>query len=884
MKIGVLLLIAVMTTFSVAQQKPIPASRVSLSAGWQIQSSAKLNDEGNVISAAPYVTKGWYPAAVPTTVLAALIANRVYADPYFGMNLRSIPGTTYPIGKDFSILPTPADSPFVVPWWYRTTFRIPTAYRGKSIALHFDGINFRANIWLNGKQIASSDKVAGTYRVFEFDVTDVVSPTKINTLAVEIFPPQPNDLAMTYVDWNPMPPDKNMGIWRDIYLTASGPVALRHPQVVTKLNLPATHQAQLSINVDLQNTTSNSVKGTLRGEIGRLRFAREVELAANEAKSISFLPEEFAQLKIANPRLWWPVQMGAQNLYRLKLTFEMGRKISDQVVTPFGIRQVTSEITDKGARLFKINGKNVLIRGAGWTPDMMLRRSPQREEDELRYVKDMNLNTVRLEGKMETDHFFDLADQYGILVMSGWTCCNHWEEWSSWKPEDHEIAAGSLSDQVLRLRNHPSLFVWLYGSDGPPPAVVEQMYLDVLKKNQWPNPSVSSASATPTALTGPTGVKMSGPYDWVPPNYWLMDTSKYGGAFGFNTETGPGPAVPPIESVRKMLPQDHLWPIDDVWNYHAGGSRFTKMTLYNDAIDNRYGKATSAEDYAKKSQLITYEGERAMFEAYSRNKYTSTGVIQWMLNNAWPSTIWHLYDYYLRPGGGYFGTKKACEPVHIQYSYDDRSVVVVNSLQKPIGGLNASAKVYDFNLNEMFSKNAAVQVAPDAVQSLFTIPEQTSTTTYFVKLDLTDSAGKSVSSNFYWLSTAPDVLDWAKTVPQLYTPVSSYADLTALQKLPPANIKASARRRGKGDNLETIVTLENPSKNLALAVELRMANKKGGADLLPVIWEENYFTLFPGEKKSVSARYRTDKQTPRPTVEINGWNVTPVSIPVASIP
>ena len=153
---------------------------------------------------------------------------------------------------------------------------------------------------------------------------------------------------------------------------------------------------------------------------------------------------------------------------------------------------------------------------------------------------------------------------------------------------------------------------------------------------------------------------MSGPYEYVAPSYWLEDTTRdpsaqkcnaggCGGAYGFNTETSMGPAVPPIESIRAMVGKDHLWPMDDTWDYHAGGGAFKDIHVFTDAVNTRFGPATSAEDYAVKAQLQTYEGVRAMYEAYSRNKYTSTGVIQWMLNNPWPSLVWHLYDYYMQP-------------------------------------------------------------------------------------------------------------------------------------------------------------------------------------------------------------------------------------------
>jgi len=237
-----------------------------------------------------------------------------------------------------------------------------------------------------------------------------------------------------------------------------------------------------------------------------------------------------------------------------------------------------------------------LIRGAAWAPDMFLRPMSKKMDADLRYVKHMGLNTIRLEGRIDRDEFFDKTDEMGILVMPGWTCCDAWERWEVWTDETRAVAAGSMKDQALRLRTHPSVYVWLYGSDNPPPAAVERMYLDILKAAEWPNPSVSSASEQPTPVTGSSGVKMTGPYEYVPPIYWYAD-KEAGGAHGYNTETSPGPAIPTLESVKKFIPKEHLWPMDDVWNYHAGGERFTNVNVFTDALTQRYGAPKSLGDY-----------------------------------------------------------------------------------------------------------------------------------------------------------------------------------------------------------------------------------------------------------------------------------------------
>ena len=857
-----------------------PAAQLFLREHWAIQSSAMAQDPGDVISKPGYQPTGWYPAAMPSTVLAALVADHVYPDPGFGMNLRSIAGTTYPIGALFSNIPMPPESPFRRAWWFRTEFQAPADYKGKTLWLRFDGINYRANVWLNGKRIADSTSMAGAWRLFEYNVTDAIRPGAANALAVEVFAPLPDDLGITFVDWNPGPPDKGMGLWRDVHLDATGPVAIRFPQVIAHLNLPATGKAELTVTAEVVNGTRHPVTGALKGQIEGIAFSQPVSLAANERKVVKFTPDKFAQLKIDNPRLWWPAQVGTPNLYTLKLQFETGGAVSDEMSQHFGIREVTSILDEQNHRVFRVNGKNILIRGAGYTFDMLLRASPSRQEAELKYVRDMNLNTVRLEGKLENDHFLDLADQMGILVTAGWCCCDHWEKWANWKDEDHTVSAESLRDQIRRLRSHPAIFNWMNGSDNPPPARVEKKYIEILKELDWPNPFESSATERPTEVSGKTGVKMTGPYDYVPPNYWTLDKTR-GGAHGFNSETSPGPAVPPVESLRAMLPPEHLWPIDSWWDYHAGGGPFKDIKIFTAALDARYGRSSSVEEYARKAQVMAYEGHRAMFEAFGRNKYTSTGVIQWMLNNAWPSMIWHLYDWYLRPGGSYFGAKKANEPLHIQYSYDDASVVVVNSFYRAFPGMKARAWVYNLDMTEKLAKDAPLDVAPDSSTRVLTIPTIDGlSSTYFVRLALEDGSGKTVSTNFYWLSTRPDELDWDRST-WYYTPTKTYADYSVLNNLPPVELKYSAVSEVKGDDGITRVTVENPSHSLAFAVHLQVKtvmhdeeDVRSEVEILPVLWEDNYFPLLPGEKRTVAATYRAAAANGKPAaVEVDGWNV-----------
>ncbi len=883
---------SVFTLLSFGQEKPAvkrdSEARLVLREGWTLQTSAKVEAKGEVISTPQFAPRGWHEATVPTTVVAALVKDKTLADPFPGMNLRSFPGLTYPIGANFSNIAMAPDSPYAVSWWYRKAFTVPASYKGKTIWMKFDGINYRADIWLNGKQIANSDDVAGAWRTYEFNITAAAKPGAENVLAVQAWAPTEHDLAITFVDWNPAPPDKNMGLWREVYLTTSGPVALRYPTVVSKLNSPANDSAQLTVTAQVKNGTNQPVKGKLKGQIENVTFEQDVELGANEAKDVTFTPDKFSQLVFSNPRLWWPAQMGTPNLYKLSMEFEADGAVSDQSQSEFGIREITSEVNSAGGRVFQINGKKILIRGGGWTPDMMLRESSQRLQDEFRYVADMGLNTVRLEGKLETKEFYDLADKHGILVMAGWCCCDFWERWPRWQPKDFDIAKESLRDQIYRLRSHPSLVMWLNGSDNPPPPDVEQMYLDIEKDLLWPNPVVSSATGKKTSVTGDSGMKMSGPYEYVAPSYWEVDTPEgqpgrklcnpggCGGGYGFDSETSMGPAVPPIESIRAMVGKDHMWPVDDVWNYHAGGGEFKTIGVFSDALANRYGKSDNVEDFAIKSQMQTYEGVRAMYEAYSRNKYQAAGVIQWMLNNAWPSMIWHLYDYYLRPGGGYFGAKRAMEALHPLYGYDDHSIWLVSSQYTDAKGLKLITKIYNLDATEKFTQENTVDAGADSTSKIFALPDVSGlSNTYFLVLRLEDSTGKQVGSNFYWLSTKPEVVDWAKSTWWM-TPTASYADFTAISQLPKVKLKVADRTEHKGEESITRVTVENPSKSLAFFVRLKVVKGSRGEEILPTVWEDNYISLLPGEKREISATYRTSELgTATAKVEVSGWNVEP---------
>ena len=153
-----------------------------------------------------------------------------------------------------------------------------------------------------------------------------------------------------------------------------------------------------------------------------------------------------------------------------------------------------------------------------------------------------------------------------------------------------------------------------------------------------------------------------------------------GGAYGFNTETGIGLNIPQSESVRRMVGEDHLWPTDKNWNVHctASTSDMNSTNVAMEVATGMYGEPQGFEDFMRKAHALDYDGTRAMYEAFRCNVPTATGIVQWMLNSAWPSMYWQLYDWYMVPTAGYFGTKKACEPVQLVFNYGDRCVWAVN--------------------------------------------------------------------------------------------------------------------------------------------------------------------------------------------------------------
>ncbi|HXI57379.1 MAG TPA: hypothetical protein VNO55_15035, partial [Polyangia bacterium] len=366
----------------------LPASRIELNDGWAVQSTRKVRAGGEAVSTPSFVPAGWYHATVPATVLAAQVAAGQFKDLYRGMNLRKVPGMTYPIGlNSFSNVPMRKNSPYAVAWWYRTEVALPAALAGQRIWLHLGGVNYRANLWINGRRVSTDKDIQGAYRIYDLDVTADLKPGQRNVIALDVWAPTEKQLGINWVDWNPTPADKNMGLWGPAYLTTSGPVSVRHPQVVTHFGDAALKEAQLTVMAELHNSSEAPVTGLARAAIdGAPAIEQTVTLAAHESRRVTFVPDRFAALKVKAPRVWWPAEMGAPTLHQLETSFSVGTSLSDRKAVRFGIREVTSETTPDGFRLFRINGRRILIRGGGWMQDMLLRPDRRRLEAQIQYV------------------------------------------------------------------------------------------------------------------------------------------------------------------------------------------------------------------------------------------------------------------------------------------------------------------------------------------------------------------------------------------------------------------------------------------------------------------------------------------------------------------
>lgn len=694
-------------------------------------------------------------------------------------------------------------------------------------------------------------------------------------------------------------PDRNAGVWKLVTLRITGPVEISHPMVSTHLPLPKTDVADLTVWAVLRNGTQKQVRGVLTGTISRARktdivFEKSVVLSAGESCEIGFSPSDFPQLTIRNPDLWWPYTLGKPNLYNLRLAFKIEAGISDTSSSRFGIRTITQHrdndeqfpnIGRGGNFYLQVNGKNFLARGAVYTPDLLYRYDPDREAAIISYVKDMGLDMLRWESKISSEHIIELADKAGVPVMLGWMCCNQWEKWSQWDAEDQTVARQSLRSQIYMLRGHASAFIWANGSDGLPPEPVRSDYHKILNEMHWQNAVVDTVSAYAKDAQGNTiwnGIHMQGPYSWRPPSYWF--SGRYAATRGACAEQGDNESIPPFESLKKFIPADKLWPINDYYFFHSGSiGGNSELLNIREAVDRRYGPSASAEEFARKAQLAHYENTRAQFEDFGANGWANHKMtMYWMLDNHWPSFFGHLFDYYLKPNGAYYGAKIGLRPVSLVFDYyatgDHQQALIraVNQSPNIEDALSARVRIYDLNGQVRYDREIRkIHLEPQKVLQVLSLPRpQNVVGAFFVRCELFDHAGGLIVDNVYWQSTKVDDFGDPKNDESFFQlKQASWADLTSLNKMPrvPLEIKGTLRYANALDRV--LVILHNPTRHIAFFERVEVTDGKDGNEILPITYNNNYVTVFPRETVSITGQFRrTAVSTFHPWLRLEGYD------------
>ena len=720
-------------------------------------------------------------------------------------------------------------------WVYTTRFK---AGKGCHV-LRFKGLGYSADIFLNGMQIAKADTTLGVFAVREWDVTGLTKES--NTLEVRVHQAPRGCLNHGFVDWNPHPLGETMGLIAPVELISTPNVEVKDVFVRPELSEDLS-QASFTVYTTLVNRSSKPVSGQLKGRYEGGSFGQAVSLKPGETVVMEHREQ------VENPRIWWPYDMGTPELYHLTMGFDKAH--SKDVA--FGLRTVSSEIDSLGHRQFLVNGRKILFKAGGWTDDIFMQDTPESIRKQLELVKNMGLNGIRFEniwGKDDT--VYDLCDQMGILALVGWSCLWEWPNYSGLPgnkygcingPEVEALAVRYFHDQLLRMRNHASLIGWLTGSDMLPNPTVEAEYLKLYGELEY-RPYICSAAGLTSTLSGPSGMKMMGPYEYVGPDYWYVDTT-HGGAYGFNTETGIGMNIPQEEDVRRIVGEEHLWPTDNAfWSRHCTKSSHMNNTeVMLEVIAGEYGEASGFEDFVRKAQAVDYDGTRAMFEAFRCHIDHATGIVQWMLNSAWPALYWQLYSWYLNPTAGYYGTQKACAPYQLIYNYGEHAVYAVNDT-RPEERFDATLRIYDAQSKLIRKDEKPATFAPRTPVKVFEGIEGPC----FVDLEL--KKGKEVvSRNFYCVAQNDNEYDWAAGN-WFITPIRKYADLSFVTALPQAKLELQARKADDGFRL----TLTNHSEVIAYQNILKALDKKG--QLIPAaLWSDNFFALVPGESRTVLCR------------------------------
>ena len=870
--------------------------------GWQVNSSATATQSGSAISTPGFSTVGWLgvtpdDAGAPGTELEALVQNNACPSVFFSANMKSCFGYMSKIGPD-------SIAKFSVPWWFRTDFT-PNLSAGQNAKLVINGVVGQADVWVNGTQVATQSTVQGAYTRYTFDITSLVR-SGTNSLAIEVYPNDPTKMfTLDNVDWSQIPPDNNTGIQFPVQLQISPALAVTNVHVVEN-NAADLSSSALTVKGDVTNTSGSSQTDTVTAVITPpgggtpITLQQPVTVPAGQTTTVS-LPTT-----INSPQVWWPYQMGAQPLYTLAMS--VGGYSAPQ--TTFAIRTVTKALVGKstmapsGMMQYSINGKPFLVRGGGWSEHLFLHYSAADTAAQIGLIKNMGLNLIRTEGKEMPDDFYQQMDRAGIMINAGFQCCDAWEPSGSLSAQQQAVVQLSALTIGQRLRNHPSVISYQW-SDNAPPADEESPALTGFQQADFQAPIIASAEYNSTPTLGPAGQK-EGPYDWVPPAYFY-DTTHYpssdstltnaGGSWGYDSEQSAGDTVPTMDSINRFMStadQNNLWQSPKYNQYHTNyepktsGYAFGTLYSLDKAITARYGSWSSLSQYVQKAQVQNYETARAQFEAFIEHSTNSptpaTGTTYWQLNKGWPTLLWALYNNDYDQAGAFFGAKKANEGLHVLYAPDRNRVTVDNLGAAAQSGLTVESKVRNLAGTVTDSQTSGtLSLSSQQVQNgVITPTGPTSGGAYFLELTLKQN-GTTVDRNVYWLSTKGDIVNWTSSLGNPRGVMSQYADLTALQNLPSTTVGVSSTTSAPdaNGNVTTSVTLTNTSSNVGffLRADIRRGNpdgteQPGDNQVLPIGWNDNDVTLWPGESQTLTATYRAAQLNgATPVVSLFGWNV-----------
>jgi len=842
-----------------------------LNENWKAKRAIDITSDGTEITSRNFKPQGWIDAVVPGTVLTTLLHNKQIPDPFFGMNNSLIPDV-YNTGRDYYT------------YWFLNEFEVPDIKNGQEVWLCFRGINYFADIFLNGNRVNTKTH-QGMYLREKYLITPYLKKGQLNKLAVWVAPSDPvgnanggqggdgmiaRSITMQCTagwDWICSIPDRNTGIWDQVAIEITGSADIKNPFVETRvpgIRIPGNKQAPAFVkaSVDLKNASSQAVQGTLRIEFEGHENSLKVIINPSEEKTI-----QFPEIKVENPRLWWPNGMGNQPLYQMKIDFiAQDGTTNDSELVPFGIRETTTYFDEKiKGRVFTVNGQKVFIKGGNWiASDALLRLSKERYDAEVRFHAEMNMNMIRVWGGAlpERPEFYDACDKYGILVWQDlWVsgdCNGEWldpakkESQARRKayPDDHDLFLETAIDQIRMLRNHPSLYLWCGGNETPPPPdILKALTEDILPRfdNTRLFIEKSTSSSLMTNSKGDTG---DGPYNIREPETIFTERS-----FPFNPETG-SIGIPNYDGLKKIIPEDELVPPQSPW----GGKSWTyhKYLPLSD-FPGRYGKVKDIRDFCFKAQMVSYEQYRALQEGFNYKMWDwYTGMLVWKNQNPWTALRGGFYDYYLDYTGGYFGYKHGAAPVHIQLNLNDSLVCVVNQTAMKIDNLTASVRLYDLHGKLISDKNNPVSLEAQNVLLLnkIDLPEN-GTGIFFLKLQLINN-DKVVDENLYWLSGK----------------AHSYEKLNDLGKV---TIKTEIKKGADGHG---VIVISNPNTETAFFIRLKVV-KPDNELLLPSFFTDNYFTLLPGDKKQVEVDYSSNKSTVglnELKLSVEGWNIIPEEI------